>query len=129
MVESLKVSDVMHDLTQQLSDTGKVATVFGEPREVKGQVIIPAAKVKGGAGSGGGGQTEKDEHGEGVGAGVGVDVRPLGWLIVSDQNTRWQPAVDTTRIITLGALVGVVALLTVRSIIKSTMHARGRKAA
>ena len=78
--------------------------VFGEPIQVNGTTIIPAATVRGGGGGG-----AKSEEG---GAGFGVYARPAGaYIIKKDGQVTWRPAVDVNRIILGGQLVAITALL------------------
>jgi uncharacterized spore protein YtfJ len=86
-------------------DAVSVRRVFGDPIEKNGVTVIPAAKVSGGGGGG------SDEHQNG-GGGFGLHSRPVGALVVKDDNVSWQPAFDLNRLI-LGcqvvAVVGIVA--------------------
>ncbi|HEY7526295.1 MAG TPA: sporulation protein [Candidatus Limnocylindria bacterium] len=89
-----------------------VKRVYGEPIEREGLTIVPAADVRGGGGGGG-----DAEHSGGVG--FGLTARPVGVYVVKDGNVDWEPAVDVTRISVLGVVAGIVALLVLRSVIKS----------
>jgi uncharacterized spore protein YtfJ len=89
-----------------------VKRVYGEPIEREGLTIVPAAHVRGGGG--GGGDAEKNG-----GAGFGLTARPVGVYVVKDGNVAWEPAVDVTRISLLGVVAGIVALLVLRSVIKT----------
>jgi uncharacterized spore protein YtfJ len=88
-----------------------VKRVYGEPIEREGLTIVPAADVRGGGGGGG-----AENNG---GAGFGLTARPVGVYVVKDGNVNWEPAVDVTRISVLGVVAGIVALLVLRSVIKS----------
>ena len=85
--------------------------VFGEPIERDGTVYLPAAKVRGGAGGGG------DTEGNG-GAGFGVTAKPMGMFVIRNGDAEWRPAIDVNRIVLGGQIVGIVALLVLRSILK-----------
>jgi uncharacterized spore protein YtfJ len=89
-----------------------VKRVYGEPIEREGLTIVPAAHVRGGGGGGG----DAENNG---GAGFGLTARPVGVYVVKDGNVAWEPAVDVTRISLLGVVAGNVALLVLRSGIKS----------
>jgi uncharacterized spore protein YtfJ len=89
-----------------------VKRVYGEPIEREGLTIVPAAHVRGGGGGGG------DAKNNG-GAGFGLTARPVGVYVVKDGNVAWEPAVDVTRISLLGVVAGIVALLVLRSVIKT----------
>jgi uncharacterized spore protein YtfJ len=107
----------VEDVIAQARDTLTVKRVFGEPYEKDGLTIIPAARVLGGAGGGSG----EDPQGQarGSGSGFGLTARPVGAFVIRDDELSWRPAVDVTRIVLGGQLVAVVALLTVRAILKA----------
>ena len=108
------------DKLDAVKDTLTVGRVFGDAYEVGGTTIIPVAHVQGGGG-GGGGEGPPDENGTGAGGGVGfgVKARPVGVYIVNEGKVSWQPAVDVTRVILAGQLLGLVVILTVRKLLKS----------
>ncbi|HEX2142553.1 MAG TPA: sporulation protein [Candidatus Limnocylindria bacterium] len=89
-----------------------VRQVYGDPIERDGLTIIPAAKVRGGGGGG------SDTTGNG-GGGFGLTARPVGAYIVRNGEVSWEPAVDATRIATMGIVTGIVALLVLRSVVKA----------
>ena len=109
-------------LIGQARDALTVKRVFGEPYEKDGVTIIPAARVQGGAGAGGG--EDPQGQGKGSGSGFGMTARPVGAFIIRDGDLSWRPAVDVNRIILGGQVVAVVALLTVRAIIRSRSRAK-----
>ena len=93
-----------------------VNRVFGEPYEKNGVTVIPAAAVRGGAG---GGEGEDEQQGAGMGGGFGMAARPVGAYQIKGDEVTWIPAADTTRVIVIGQVVAIVALLVVRSIFKA----------
>ncbi len=103
------------EVLSQARDTITVKRVFGEPIERDGMTIIPVANVMGGGGAGSG-----DSPSEGAGSGVGFGVRatPAGVYVVRGDTLKWEPAVDMGRVILVGQLVAIVALLVLRSILK-----------
>jgi uncharacterized spore protein YtfJ len=101
------------DIVNQARSAMGASEVFGEPYEKNGITVIPAAKVWGGAGGGGDGQQE-----QAGGVGFGVISRPAGAFVIKGSDVSWQPALDLNRVIVMGQLVAVVALLTARAIIK-----------
>lgn len=119
---------IIHEITEEVARRSSVETVFGEPKEFAGKIIIPVARVRsgGGAGGGSGRQPGKDAGGEGAGGGIGVDVRPLGWLIVADDRVRWQPVVDFSRVVTAAAAFGLVGILAVTRTLSRALK-RGRR--
>jgi len=102
-------------------DAITVKRVYGDPIERDGTLVIPAARVAGGAG--GGGDAENN-----AGGGFGVAASPAGAWIVRNGEVSWEPAVDATRLGTMGMLVAIIFLLTVRSIAKANARARERAA-
>ena len=112
----------VQDVIAQAKDTLTVKRVFGEPYEKDGVTVIPAARVQGGAGGGSG--EDPDSQGRGSGSGFGVTARPVGAFIIRDGDLSWRPAVDVNRIILGGQVVVVVALLTVRAIVKARSRSK-----
>lgn len=103
-------------------ETAAVDRVFGSPIAQDGLTVIPVAHISGGGGGGAGNAPAEDE-GEtvagGTGGGVGVMAKPLGVFVVKDGDARWRPPVDINKIILGGQIVAVVALLTIRTIVKA----------
>jgi uncharacterized spore protein YtfJ len=102
-------------------DAMTVKRVYGDPIERDGILVIPAAKVVGGGG--GGGDSENN-----AGGGFGISAKPAGAWIIRNGEVSWEPAVDATRIATLGMVVAIVLLWTVRSINKANARAREKAA-
>ena len=84
--------------------------VVGTPIERDGATVVPVLAVR----SGGGGGGDHDPDAGGSGGGWGVTARPVGAYVVQDGSVRFEPAVDVTRVILGGQLLGLVALLTIR---------------
>jgi uncharacterized spore protein YtfJ len=99
---------------EAVRDVLTVKRVFGEAYEAHGKSVIPVAAVRG-LGGGGGGEDAQQQVGAGVG--FGVTARPVGVFVVDEQGVRWEPAVDTTRIVLGGQLVAVVAFLLLRRLV------------
>ena len=112
----------VQEVLAQARDSMTVKRVFGEPYEKDGVTVIPAARVQGGAGAGGG--EDPQGQGRGSGSGFGVNARPVGAFIIRGGELSWRPAVDVNRIILGGQVVAVVALLTIRAIIKARAEAK-----
>ncbi|HEV8670352.1 MAG TPA: sporulation protein [Candidatus Limnocylindria bacterium] len=93
----------------QARDAITVKRVYGEPYQVDGVTIIPAAHVMGGGGGG------TDTAGNG-GGGFGLSGRPVGAWVIRDGDAVWRPAIDVNRAILLGQLVAIVMFLSLRSI-------------
>jgi uncharacterized spore protein YtfJ len=98
-------------------DAMTVKRVYGDPIERDGILVIPAAKLAGGGGGGG----DNENNG---GGGFGMSAKPAGAWIIRNGEVAWEPAVDATRIATLGMVVAIIFLLTVRSIAKANAEAR-----
>jgi uncharacterized spore protein YtfJ len=106
-----------------VSDALTVRRVFGEPYAKNGVTVIPVADVRGG---GGGGQGEEADHSGGMGGGFGLSARPAGAFVIKGDEVAWKPAVDVNRIVLGAQIVAVIALLTVRQIVKLRSKARVR---
>ena len=94
-----------------------VRRVFGEPFEKNGLTVIPVARVRGGAGGGGG--EGPDGTGKGSGSGMALSAGPVGVYVIRGDDLRWQPSVDLNRAIAGGQLVLIVALLTIRAVVRA----------
>jgi uncharacterized spore protein YtfJ len=108
--QAMRVMDVVNEAKGAM----RASEVFGTPYEKEGITVIPAARIAGGAGGGG---DQQDPQAGGVG--FGVSSRPIGAFVIKDGNVRWEPAVDINRVILMGQVVAIVALLTVRAIVKA----------
>lgn len=123
----------VQELLAQARDSMTVSKVFGEPIERDGVVVIPVAKVVGGAGAGGGtspavpgAATSEGEVGaaaagpeSGFGAGYGLRATPAGVYVIRDGRVTWEPSVDTGMLAVQRTLVILIAILAARSIIKA----------
>ena len=107
------------DKLDAVKDSLTVRRVFGDAYEVGETTIIPVASVQGGGGGGGGeGPTDGNATSAGGGVGFGVKARPVGVYIVKDGQVSWEPALDKTRIILAGQFLGLIAILTVRRLLR-----------
>lgn len=97
------------ELVQRAHEAITVKRVFGEPIEVDDVMVIPAARVGGGAG-GGSGRDEKGDSGEGGGFGLGG--RPAGVYVVRSGDVAWRPAVDVNGLVAAFGAVAIVWLVT-----------------
>jgi uncharacterized spore protein YtfJ len=100
------------EMLQGARDAMTARTVFAEPIERDGALIIPAAKVRGGGGGGG----DSQDNG---GGGFGIAASPAGAYVVRDGKVSWEPAIDVNRAILGGQIVAIVLLLVLRSILRS----------
>jgi uncharacterized spore protein YtfJ len=111
----------VNDVIAQARDTLTVKRVFGEPYEKNGVTVIPAARVQGGAGGGGG--EGPQGQGKGSGSGFGLNARPVGAFIIKGDEVTWRPAVDLNKVVLGAQVVAIVALLTIRAIVKARSKA------
>lgn len=111
----MRVMDVVNEVKGAMG----ASVVFGTPYEKNGVTIIPAAKIAGGAG--GGGDQQNPQAG---GVGFGVYSRPVGAFIIKSGEVTWQPALDLNRVILMGQVVAIAALMTVRAIVKASTKRR-----
>ena len=92
------------ELLEGARDALSVRRVYGEPIELEGITVVPAAAVRGGGGGGG------DTVGNG-GGGFGVAARPVGAYVIRDGEVVWRPAVDVNRVAGGWQVVSALALL------------------
>lgn len=107
---------------EQARDVITVRRVYGKPIERDDVTVIPAADVRGGGGGGAGpAAADADGAGPGTGSGGGWGMRgrPVGAYVLRDGELHWEPALDLNRVILGGQVVAVVALLTLRTWLKS----------
>jgi uncharacterized spore protein YtfJ len=109
------------DVLTKVRDAMTVRTAIGEPVIQDGVVVLPAAKIRGGAG---GGIGSEDAENGGAGGGFGMTSTPVGAFVIKDGKVSWRPAVDVNRVVLGGQLVAIVALLTIRSIVKARRRKR-----
>jgi len=108
----------VQEILARATDVAQVRRVFGEPIERDGVVVVPVASVRGGAGGGSGRDASKEDGGEGSGAGYGFIAKPAGVYVIKGGDAQWRPALDVGRIILGGQMVGIVALLVLRSMLR-----------
>ena len=108
----MNVQEIFSGITDRLSATTTVNAVFGESRVVGSKTIIPVASVGMGFGAGGGegkGQPDGDKpccEGSGGGGGGGAISRPMGILEVTEEQTKFIPIIDTSRVILASLALG-----------------------
>jgi uncharacterized spore protein YtfJ len=121
----------VHEVLNHTRDAMTVKRVFGDPYEKDGVVVIPVANVMGGAGAGGGPGTGaqpasagEEAVGEGArdsgyGMGYGLRATPAGVYVIKGGEVEWKPALDMNSLTLQRAGVAIVALLVLRSIIRT----------
>lgn len=113
------------DIQQILTGAQEAMTVrrvFGEPMQVDGVTMVPAAVV----GGGGGGGTRIPESG---GAGFGISARPAGVFVVRNGDVAWRPAVDVNRVILGGQMVAIAAMWLLRPVAMRWLSRGGQASA
>ncbi|MBL7257433.1 spore germination protein GerW family protein [Paractinoplanes lichenicola] len=122
------MAETTTDVQQALNkivESAAADRVFGEPIHHDGVVVLPVAKISGGAGGGGGtGPAPEGQEAAGNGGGLGIVAKPLGVFVLSGGTVTWRPAVDVNRIVLGGQLVVVAALLVARTILKAHLRKR-----
>jgi uncharacterized spore protein YtfJ len=106
------------DVLTKARESMDARTVYAEPVTQNGVIVIPAAKVSGGAG-GGSGKSGGGEEATGQGGGFGVRSTPIGAFVIKDGKVAWRPALDLNKVILSGQIVAIVALLSARAIVRT----------
>lgn len=114
MVERGEHQRGMSEVLSKAVDMAAAGTVFGEPVSRDDITVIPVARVRGKGGGGGGGGD--GQRGGGGGAKFAVSAKPVGVFVIRGGKVAWRPSLDINKIIMGGQLVGVAALLTIRSL-------------
>jgi uncharacterized spore protein YtfJ len=124
----------VHEVLNQARDAMTVKRVFGDPYEKDGVTVIPVANVMGGAGAGGGtgagarpASAGEEAVGEGAadsgyGLGYGLRATPAGAYVIKDGEVEWKPALDMNRLTLQRAGVLILALLVIRSIVRTLVR-------
>jgi uncharacterized spore protein YtfJ len=119
MVEMTPAESSLIEMMRSMADNVTVRTVFGEPVTKDGVTLVPVARVSGGAGGGGGaGPDPKGNEAHGTGGGLGLTARPVGAYVIRQGKVSWRPAVDVNRVVLGAQVVAVVALLTIRTLLR-----------
>jgi uncharacterized spore protein YtfJ len=106
------------DALRETVDNVTVGKVFGTPITQGETIVLPVAKIGGGAGGGSGtGPGEQGQENGGTGGGLGISAKPLGVFVLRDGKVSWRPVVDVNKIIVGGQIVAVTALLVARALI------------
>jgi uncharacterized spore protein YtfJ len=115
----------LRDVIGGITDNSSVARVFGEPIDREGVLIIPVASVRGVFGGGDGAPVQSgSEQLSGWGGGGAWSATPAGTYVLKNGEMGWVPAVDANRSVLLGYLTGIVALLVLRSIVRTIAKRR-----
>jgi uncharacterized spore protein YtfJ len=106
----------MFKLIEETREAANWKAAFGEPRQVEGRTIIPVAQVGYGFGLGFGqgarkGQAEDTEpaaQDEGGGGGGGASSKPLGVIIITENEVSFESTLDQGRVALAGLAVGAL---------------------
>lgn len=108
----------VQQLLSKVTDNLTVGRVFGEPIQHGDILIVPVARIRGGAGGGSGTGAGATNDVSNSGGGGRFDAKPAGVFVLKGGSVSWQPALDVTRIVIGGQVVTVVLALVVRSILR-----------
>jgi uncharacterized spore protein YtfJ len=97
----------------------QASTVYGEAQKQGDRTVIPVARVSarygfgGGAGHGTSAETDSETgSGGGGGGGGAIDARPVGYIEITPQETRFVPIVDNSAVaIRAVTMFGIAAML------------------
>jgi uncharacterized spore protein YtfJ len=91
---------------------------FGRPVEMEGRTVIPVASVRTAGGWGFGNQVDpsSSRSGSGGGGGGAIDARPVGFIEISAEGTRYQKIDDGRMALRALAAGSIVALVLGRSL-------------
>jgi uncharacterized spore protein YtfJ len=110
---------LMEQVREAIDTSGR--RVFAEPYVKDGITVIPAAKVMGG---GGGGEGTPEGGEPAAGGGLGFDARPAGAFVVKGDEVTWMPAFDANRAVAGIVALGIIALLSWRSVARAQTRRR-----
>lgn len=125
MTQATRNGTTVVDTVRELVEGATRRTVFADPIVKDGLTVLPVARVSGGGGGGNAQPAEEAGPAGGAGGGFGLSARPLGVFVIKDGTVSWRPAVDVNRVVLGGQVVAVVALLTIRALIKGRARRRG----
>ena len=103
------------DTFDAMRNEASVNACFGEPVTVEGKTVIPVAKIGYGFGVGTGHAASWEDSGAGVrekslpaggGVGGGMTSSPVGFIEVSEGETRIEPILDQQKLVIAGLLAG-----------------------
>lgn len=90
----MSLSDVINAALDRFHHIAKTETVFGEPLEVGGVMLVPVSKVSIGFAAGGG-EGKDDKRDSGSGTGGGVNVTPVALISISNGEVNVHPLGDS----------------------------------
>lgn len=99
----MNAADTLEKISHSLGSHATVKSIFGDPIQVGGKIVVPIAKIAYGFGAGGGshpgnhnggGTNASGEKAEGGGGGGGVRAFPAGALEITPSGTRFIQVTD-----------------------------------
>jgi len=96
----------VQELITEARDVTTARRVYGDPVERNGVTVVPAAVVR----SSGNG-TERSDLGEEGAGGSGLVAKPVGAWVITDTSVTWKPALDVNRIVLVGQVIGLPAVV------------------
>jgi len=81
-------ASIVGRIAEKIGGSIGAQSVFGAPVERNGVTVIPVARARWGFGGGGGTQPDGDG---GSGGGGGAQVGAAGYIVVSDDDVRYEP--------------------------------------
>ncbi|PRY32391.1 spore germination protein GerW family protein [Pseudosporangium ferrugineum] len=127
-VSPAKESPIL-DTLREVVDGATAGKAFGTPVQHDGTLVLPVAKVGGGAGGGSGtGPAPDGQESGGTGGGLGLSAKPLGVYVLKNGRVSWRPAIDVNRIVLGGQIVAITGLLVLRAFLKARAANPGRRA-
>ena len=88
------------DLVDTVSGDVNATRIFGEPIQIEGAIVIPVARVRGGATAG---------RAEGMLGRGGFKATPVGVFVIRGGEVTWSAAVDENRVALIGVITGLAA--------------------
>ncbi|MDD3828485.1 MAG: spore germination protein GerW family protein [Anaerolineae bacterium] len=120
----------LFDAVERVRDTAQWRAAFGEPQVFEDRTVIPVAQVGYGFGLGFGHPAEVPEdeevlaaEGQG-GVGGGAMSRPLGAIVVSDDDVYFEEAVDANKIALAGILLAGVIVVQAAATLRALLSRR-----
>ena len=106
---------LINELAERLERGGRAAAVFGQPVERERVTVVPVARARWMVGGGTG--QDRSEQESGAGGGGAVDVKPVGYIEIKDDQTRFRWICTPTGVMK-AVLGGLVAVLLIRRILR-----------
>ena len=107
----------LFDQVGEVRENANWQAAFGEPQEIDGKTLIPVARVgyAFGLGFGEGSMPPAEEDapagsGEGGGSGGGATTKPLGAIVVTSDEVRFEPVEDESKIAIAGMIMVALSI-------------------